>query len=128
MFFLTWIDLVIRGDGAPLWGRGGFANIPVFGILALFFLWRLLLVLLPITLVLGLILERTNFRSFPAYIACGSLIGLAFMTWVAWQGVEPFSTFDALAICSGTPAGGICGWIYWRIAVQPSLIVGSQQS
>jgi len=39
MFFLTWADLIVQGDGRPIWERGGFVNIPVFGILALLLLW-----------------------------------------------------------------------------------------
>lgn len=118
MFFLTWVDLVVQGDGQPIWGRGGFVNIPLFGILALLLLWAPLLLLAAIAFVLGSILQRAGFRSAMTCAASGAPIGLVFLFLLATSGPpEPFSTFDWLALLSGAASGTVCGWIYWRIAI-----------
>lgn len=118
MFFMTWVDLFVQGDGQPIWGRGGFVNIIPFGILALFSLWLPLLVLACISLPLGLVLERVGCRSRLPFVICGSLVGLGFtIFFIGWSGLDVRFVKEDLVLLTGLPSGAICGWIYWRIAI-----------
>jgi hypothetical protein len=76
--------------------------------------------LFPVGLVLALIGYALRWRSRHLYGVGGAFIGLGFSLFTfEWR--FPNGLQDRISLLAFCGIGAVCGWIYWRIAVEPTL-------
>ncbi len=119
MALMSW---VLHGFPWPRLHIGFFIALVAFGLLPFVALPLPLLTASLISLGLAWLLERAGLRSRLPYMFLGAVTGPALVLWITWSLSSKPSPHDWTKMLSGmpafaAPAGALCGWIYWRIAI-----------
>lgn len=77
----------------------------------------------PIGLVLALVGYALRWRSPHLYGVGGAFIGLGFSLFT-FEWTFPKGLQDRISLLVFCGIGAVCGWIYWRIAIEPTLRTG----
>jgi len=108
MALMSW---VLQGFPWPRPPIGFFIALAAFGLFPFVALPLTFLTASLIALGLSLLVEKAGLRSRLPYMLLGTVTGPALVLWITWP--EMLSGIPAFA----APAGALCGWIYWRIAI-----------
>ena len=113
-----------EGFPRPYLGTGSFIPLLVFGLLPFIWFPISFLLILLISLGLGWAAETGGFRARLPYMLGGAMLGFGFMLWLSWSAASAGSRHnvsDLLAMPGiAAPAGALCGWIYWSMAINPA--------
>lgn len=106
---LMFIGSLIAGDAK----LDELPAVPLMGSAGLLFLG---IPLLSVSAILAAAIQHTGRYACLISIMSGILTGSGFMLFMYREVLQSFQA-QLILIC-GALAGGICGWIYWRIAVR----------